>query len=360
MSTVPVRLQRTALFLLVVFGLTWGFDLLVNSTIGQQGLLESGMAPLGMLLPAAVVIVFRLFLLSDDPLHRSSYQDTPRLILFAFLALTALYAVPTALLLFTDVRADLLGGLGSLLITLWTLLLLFIYPQVGSERFTRAGLGLGEAGTTVTFILATAAFFVVQAALDLLCATGPFVGRLDRIAGLAIPPALYYPGLLIYFLIALIGVPLAQLAVTFGEEYAWRGFVQNELMRLGRIPGALLTGFIWGLWHIPIILSGIHTYPASAGGIALGLVFFILFGLILSYAVLKTQSIWSAVFLHGVVNSLYGFVRTYVVRPDNPVIAFGLGIFGLLFLVAIAALILRDPVWKEDHRRGAFPGGAGE
>ena len=48
--------------------------------------------------------------------------------------------------------------------------------------------------------------------------------------------------------------------VAFGEEYGWRGYLQSELFKLGRVRGVLLLGVIWGAWHWPLILMG-YNYP---------------------------------------------------------------------------------------------------
>ena len=37
-----------------------------------------------------------------------------------------------------------------------------------------------------------------------------------------------------------------------GEEYGWRGFLLDRLLkRHGLLPAALLVGVIWGVWHLP-------------------------------------------------------------------------------------------------------------
>ena len=39
----------------------------------------------------------------------------------------------------------------------------------------------------------------------------------------------------------------------FGEEYGWRGFLQEKMQRkFGKRIGVILLGFIWELWHIPL------------------------------------------------------------------------------------------------------------
>ena len=73
--------------------------------------------------------------------------------------------------------------------------------------------------------------------------------------------------------------------------------------------------------------------------------FFVLWGFVQSYAVLKTGSIWVAAFLHGVVNSVYAFMLGYVVRPEDKVLSFGLGLYGLACLAVVVLFVLRDSIW---------------
>jgi hypothetical protein len=50
--------------------------------------------------------------------------------------------------------------------------------------------------------------------------------------------------------------------------------------------------------------------------------------------------------MHGVMNSIYAFVVNYLMRPEDRVFSFGLGIFGLACLALVVLAILRDPVWR--------------
>jgi membrane protease YdiL (CAAX protease family) len=45
-----------------------------------------------------------------------------------------------------------------------------------------------------------------------------------------------------------------------GEELGWRGLLLRELSPLGFWRVSLLTGFVWGLWHAPLIVQG-HNFP---------------------------------------------------------------------------------------------------
>ena len=217
------------------------------------------------------------------------------------------------------------------------------------------GLPLGDRDRGFRFAIGTVLFMLSQAALNLLFSLGRFQGVREQIYDIPLPAPLYPVALILAFGLAVTGTPLAGLAATFGEEYAWRGFLQAELLKLGRRRGVLLIGLIWGFWHFPVILSGVHTYPPTALGLLLALVFFALWGFVQSYAALRTGSVWVAAFLHGLVNSVYAFALTYLVRPADPVFSFGLGVYGLLCLGLVAALVLRDPAWRASQQRGAAP-----
>jgi len=44
---------------------------------------------------------------------------------------------------------------------------------------------------------------------------------------------------------------------TFGEEFGWRGYVQEKFIKnFGLNRGLFLLDAIWGYWHLPIILMG--------------------------------------------------------------------------------------------------------
>ena len=342
-----MRVSRVVLFILLTFGASWGFDLGVAALVGQSAYLDLGLSPLGMFLPASVALILQLFVFKDSPVYFRSYRESPRLIFFAFLFLTWAYAVITLFAAGFPGAASVLQGIGSLLLTLWVLLVFFIYQRSSKEALRRAGLQMGDRDRALRLVLGTVAFLILQAGLNLLLRLGEFQPPSDQIYGLPIPAGLYPLALIILFLaVAVIGTPLSGLAVVFGEEYGWRGFLQDELIKLGKLRGTLLVGLVWGVWHFPVILRGAHTYPPTALGLLLGLVFFVLWGIVQSYAVLKTGSIWVAAFLHGVVNSIYSFLLTYLVRPTDKVLSFGLGVFGLACLALVVVLILRDPLWR--------------
>jgi membrane protease YdiL (CAAX protease family) len=138
----------------------------------------------------------------------------------------------------------------------------------------------------------------------------------------------------------LILVPLVGWPVYFGEEYGWRYYLQDRLFSLfGARRGVLLLGIVWGLWHAPIIAMG-YNYPGRPLlGNAAMLLFTVVIGIYFSYAVLRSGSVWPAVLLHGMTNTLAPRFMAYFGQPGDPVFSFGLGLYGIAFL-AVPAVFL--------------------
>lgn len=344
-----MKTGRIAAFLVLTFGLSWGYDALLTALAGADAFHSLGMPPWGMFVPAAVAIFFRLFSSEDHPLRTAG--GTARWIPLSFLLLTALYALLPALALLLPSQARLMAGLGTLFISLWTLIVISLAAQSGGKPMERMGLGLGDVAAGQRLVLAAAGYFLLSAALNLVFDLGSLQAMQERVYELPVPDGLYIPALALLFgAVTVIGGPLSGIASTFGEEYGWRGFLLDELDPLGGRAAATLTGLIWGAWHLPVILRGVHTYPPTAMGILAGLLFFTLWGVLQAYAVRRSGSIWTAAFLHGVVNSVYAFSLIYLVRPDELLWSFGLGWFGLGVLAVLAVLALRSPAFSSASR----------
>lgn len=84
---------------------------------------------------------------------------------------------------------------------------------------------------------------------------------------------------------ALILGPLINLIFTLGEELGWRGFLLPRLMPLGQWKALIVSGFIWGIWHTPVIAQG-HNYPDHPIlGILLMTVFCVLLGILFGWII---------------------------------------------------------------------------
>lgn len=128
----------------------------------------------------------------------------------------------------------------------------------------------------------------------------------------------------------------------FGEELGWRGLLQRELAFLGFWRSSILIGFIWGLWHAPLILQG-HNYPQHrVAGVLMMTLWCMLLAPIFSYIRVKAQSVIAAAIIHGTLNATYG-LSIVLIRGGNDLTT---GVTGLPGFVVLAAVILI--LWLHD------------
>ena len=117
-------------------------------------------------------------------------------------------------------------------------------------------------------------------------------------------------------LIALTVGPLFNTLFGLGEELGWRGYLLPRLLPLGQAPAILLSGAIWGVWHMPVILQG-HNYPQHPQiGVFLMIGFCILFGTFLSWLYLRTRSPWAPALGHGSLNAVAGLPLLFMPGVD--------------------------------------------
>jgi hypothetical protein len=89
----------------------------------------------------------------------------------------------------------------------------------------------------------------------------------------------------------------------FGEELGWRGFLLRQFRQMSFIKASLTIGFIWGIWHAPMILMG-HNYPQHPEiGVLMMIVFCILITPFHLYITIKAKSVIAAAILHGTLNA---------------------------------------------------------
>ncbi len=217
----------------------------------------------------------------------------------------------------------------------------------GPQSFAGAGMAFGRFRIWILYGLGLVLFYGLQALLN-------YVFKFGTLVDIA---KLYPPGVTAgippiallgsSFLNVIIIGPFLGLIITFGEEYGWRGFLQSELVHLGRIRGVGLLGIIWGVWHWPIILMGFNYPGQPVLGPLLMTGYTVVLSYFLAYAVFKSKGVWTAAYLHALSNQTLAFFMTGVVMPVSVVMSFGIGVPGLILSALVILLILRDPIWKE-------------
>lgn len=136
-------------------------------------------------------------------------------------------------------------------------------------------------------------------------------------------------------------VPITLLATltALGEEFGWRGYLLPLLLPLGKTKASWIVGALWGMWHLPIVLSGL-TYPGQP--VFLAVMAFLPSVILLSFwftalFIRSRGSVALAGLSHGTLNALSEISSPRHFTGLNPMFAnpFGLVIAPLVFMITI-------------------------
>jgi membrane protease YdiL (CAAX protease family) len=96
-----------------------------------------------------------------------------------------------------------------------------------------------------------------------------------------------------------IGLSVLVAPVVLGEELGWRGYLQLRLFPDRPLNAALATGFIWGIWHYPLILAdGEPTNSTTVTLIAFPIAT-MTFSVFLGWVRAVTGSVWATSVAHA-------------------------------------------------------------
>ena len=344
-SSLAPNWRHVGAFLGLTFGLTWLLDLAIylRGGLGTPGMIT--VLQLQMLLPAFSAIVLSLLFFPESPIYRGRPAGRGRWFYYYFLLLTVIFALGALGVWLAPAQGTiaLVAATAPLLLAFLGLVALIVLRfTAGREAMARVWLAWGTWRDWLLFGLAFVAYYSLQAVLNASFGLGP-----AHPAPIPAPPGLRPETFLILAAVqSVLLAPILAIVIAFGEEYGWRGYLQSELFKLGRIRGVLLLGVVWGAWHWPIILMGFN-YP---GHPLLGVVLMTLYttglAVVLGYAVLRSGSVLLAAYLHALNNQVAAFIVAMGYRPFDPAFSFGIGIYGIATLAIVALLVLRDPIWR--------------
>jgi membrane protease YdiL (CAAX protease family) len=342
-----VRWLNVVTFLALAFGLTWLLDLVLYMTGGLANPSTRLLLQFQMLIPAFSGLLLGTFFFKESPVYYRTNRSASRWFVYYYFLITVLYLAGAVIGLIQPAQAALIST-WLLIPNVIGLILLVVLRLIGGKNaFAEAGLAGGRARIWVLYGLGLVAFFGLQTLLNLVFKLGTMVDVASLYPAGSTPAI---PGSMLMLTTVLNTVivgPILGLIISFGEEYGWRGYLQSELNRMGRMRGTLLLGVIWGIWHWPVIWMG-YNYPGQPLiGSLLMVVYCVELAYFLAYAVFKSKGIWTAAYLHALNNQTVSFFVLAVVAPTSVIFSFVIGLPGLALGALVVLLLLRDPVWKE-------------
>jgi uncharacterized protein len=277
--------------------------------------------------------------------------DTSKATIFAVLVL--LLALAAALL----IRALGISGGGAVLLymstpTLAVLLMLLVITRDGYSIEGWKVLGLHRLGLKAWWIAFLAPLLVGVVATAIVWATplAKFVIPDDAVSQI-----------LSFF----IGIVLATLTFSLGEELGWRGYLLPQLLSVGWTRAFVLVGLIWAAWHMPLIFLTPLYHSAGNRLIVLPLFVATIVAASFFFGHLRiwTGSVWPASIAHSSHNVAWSTLAAFTVT-SNPVVVneYLVGDNGILILVgvAIAALWLSRKVSRSLGSGPTVPRPSGE
>lgn len=123
-----------------------------------------------------------------------------------------------------------------------------------------------------------------------------------------------------------------------GEEIGWRGYMLTRLID-ARVPQPILvSGLIWGAWHLPLILGGLYAVGPSP---LLAVLWFMVGVTVLTFLIsqlrLSSGSIWPAVVLHTVWDLIIIYV--FDVSTNGAQATLWVGVSGILVMLTLLAVV---------------------
>ena len=121
------------------------------------------------------------------------------------------------------------------------------------------------------------------------------------------------------------------------EEIGWRGFLTPILARRGRLVSSVVTGLVWGVWHVPWMIGSYHL---SFVDISLFIVMTVLGAISLSVLTSRSGSVGPAIVAHAAWNLVVASGFFFVAREED--VVYTIMIFALTAVTAVVSLFIAD------------------
>jgi membrane protease YdiL (CAAX protease family) len=212
--------------------------------------------------------------------------------------------------------------------TLATLLMLLVVTRDGYTKSAWRSLGLHRLGLRSWWLALMGPLVLMSAVYAIVWISG--------VGSFATPVGFTLAGLPLDIVVGLVITSIFAL----GEEIGFRGYLLPHLLQLGTTRALLLSGFLHGLWHFPLMLLT-PVYPITGSWLIVGPIFLVTLtaaGVFYGYLRLTSGSVWSPTLAHGAVNRLLNLFKTFTVAASPITLQYLAGETGLITMVGTALL----------------------
>ena len=165
--------------------------------------------------------------------------------------------------------------------------------------------------------------------------TGALIEAVSNVISIQNIPA----AIVIVFIVAILG----NIPFTFGEEVGWRGLMYPIMHKLwGRNMAIIISGGIWAIWHLPVLISGNYMEGAALlYRIPMFIIHILAITVIVSWLRIKSNSVWPAVIWHVMHNFLdQGVFRSMTTVENSSYFISETGFITTLCAILLAIAIL--------------------
>jgi CAAX protease family protein len=250
---------------------------------------------------------------------------------------------------FVPIDGQSVGLLSMFMPTLAVLVMLLVVTRDGYSRTGWASLGLHRAGISAWPLAVVGPLAVLGISSGVVWSTG--------IAAFVPPAGLDALGWVTGFGPGLVwNLVVVTLTFSLGEEIGWRGYLLPKLAgTLGNWRGMALTGFLHGLFHMPLIFLTPYYHPEGNRWIIVPLFLTALTvgGMLYGYLRLRTDSVWPASLAHSAHNYFWALFSSLTVAASplaSEYLAGESGILPILGYGVVAALLLSQKSVRDSGR----------
>lgn len=158
-------------------------------------------------------------------------------------------------------------------------------------------------------------------------------------------------------IVGTMGLVLLYTLYFWGEEFGWRGYLQLRLYRDRPLLACVVTGAIWGVWHIPMAAGGVTNNEHGLLSLLLLPWFPLTVSVLLGWLQLRTGSVWAPSLAHAANNFLVPAMGASLLAGspgmgDLPLSARGLLVVAAMLLLggAVALGGMRRRPACEEHQ----------